>query len=247
MQTLLIEAKYTGDIKLSDAVLNGLKDCKTVGLFCSVQFSELDTVKKQLEEAGIEWKITKAARTNVEGQILGCDAYHNSFRDPIIDQCDALLYVGDGYFHPKALLIAQIYSHKAIKPVHIWNPILQKYEIIDEKAIIKQIKKTKANLTRFVAAKTIGILVTVKPGQQYLKNAEKLKKQLEEQGKKAYIFVDDDVQIFLLENFPFVDSWVNTACPRIGTDDITTISQPMVNIREAWDPIQALHDLYPLK
>ena len=41
---------------------------------------------------------------------------------------------------------------------------------ITSKDIEMQNKKTQANLRKFIAAKTIGILVTVKPGQQYIEN-----------------------------------------------------------------------------
>ncbi|MFT4312525.1 MAG: diphthamide synthesis protein [Candidatus Woesearchaeota archaeon] len=245
MQTLCIEAPYIHEIKLSDDVLSYLEkqQVKTVALFASVQFMKLDIVKEQLDNLKITYKTTKAKRTHTQGQILGCDAYHDSFEDDIISECDCVLYVGDGYFHPKALLLSQIYK-KDIKDVILWNPVLQKMEIISVADIKKQILKTKANLTRFVSAKSVGILVTVKPGQQYLKNAKRLAQQLKEQGKRAYIFVDDDIQISLLENYPFIDCWVNTACPRIGTDDITTIPTALINIREAWDPIKHLSQLH---
>ena len=92
-------------------------------------------------------------------------------------------------------------------------------------------------------AKKIGILVTIKPGQQYLNHAIKLKEKIESQGKKAFIFVDDIIDLKQLENYPFIETWVNTACPRIGSDDIINFSQAIINLREAFEPEKFLKDL----
>jgi len=245
MQVVTIDCKWDKEIILGDSFLDYIKKnkIKSVAMFASVQFMEVATVRKQLEDLGVKIHITKAKRTNAPMQILGCDAYHNSFDEDIIGTSDAIVYIGDGYFHPKALLLSQIYENKAFKPVVIWNPVLQKTEIIGVEDIQKQVSTTKANLLKYVHAKTIGILVTAKPGQQYLPNAKRLKKKLEAEGKKAYIFIDDDIQINLFENYPFIDAWVNTACPRIGTDDHVNISQPLINLREANNPLAALEKL----
>ncbi|HLP80061.1 MAG TPA: diphthamide synthesis protein [Acidobacteriota bacterium] len=245
MQTVTIDSKWDHEIVLGDDLISYLKknNIKSVALFASVQFLDVTTVQKQLKGLNIIWKTTKAKRTNADMQILGCDAYHDSFEVDIISQTDATLYIGDGMFHPKALLLSQIYSKKELKPVVIWNPVLNEMQIITVQDIQAQIDGLLANLKRFIGSKTIGILVTVKPGQQYLNNALKLKDMLEKQGKKAYIFIDDDIQLFLLENYPFIDAWVNTACPRIGTDDHVTIRKPLINIREAYDPVAAIGKL----
>ena len=45
-----------------------------------------------------------------------------------------------------------------------------------------------------------------------------IKSKLEKQGKEAFIFVCDLLDANELENFPFVEYWVNTLCPRIADD-----------------------------
>ena len=125
----------------------------------------------------------------------------------------------------------------------MWNPISKTLEILDEKIIQTQINRYKRNLKMFISADTIGILVTIKPGQNYFITAKRLKEFLEKQGKKAYIFVDDNLDLRHLENYPFIKAWVNTACPRIGTDDIVNIKQPLINLKEASNPVKALEEL----
>jgi len=244
VELLLIPAQWEGEIKFTQELKNYLEEnnVKSIALFASVQFTELDNLKKEIENLGIKINTTKAKRTNAPLQILGCDSYEDSFEDPIIETSDLILYIGDGMFHPKALLLAQINKEKP-KPVLILNPIENKIEEIDQGNIKDQLIRTKRNLRMFVSAQTLGILVTVKPGQQYLNAAKNLKEKLEKEGKKAYIFIDDTINLNQLENYPFIDCWINTACPRIGQDDIVNIPQPMINLREANDPIKALEDL----
>ncbi len=241
---IFIDAKYLGEIKFTDEVLNYLKKnkIKSIAIFAATQFTEIKEIKKQLEELKIELKTTKAKRTSNEMQILGCDAYHDSFEDDIITASDLTIYIGDGLFHPKALLLAQS-KNRTVKPILIYDPISKQMSIIDKSTIQAQIQKMKRNLKMFINADTIGILVTTKPGQQYLNTAKNLKKHLQKQNKKAYIFIDDTLDLSLLENYPFIKAWVNTSCPRIGTDDITSINQPLINIKEASNPTKALEEL----
>ncbi|HLD38377.1 MAG TPA: diphthamide synthesis protein [Candidatus Nanoarchaeia archaeon] len=244
VELLLIDAKWEGKIKLTDELKEHLKKnkIKSVALFASVQFTDLKDFIKELEENKIKVNITKAKRTNEKMQILGCDCYEDSFQDNIIENSDAILYIGDGLFHPKALLLSQIKS-KNFKPIIIFDPIANKIKEINKKDIEKQIQKYKRNLKLFINSKTLGILVTIKPGQQYLNSAKNLKEKLKEQGKKAYIFIDNNINLSQLENYPFIQCWVNTACPRIGTDDILNIEKPLINIKEAFEPIKALEEL----
>ena len=244
VETLFIDGKWEKEVVLGKEVLSFLskKKVKTIGLFASVQFLKLDMVKHQLQELTVEVKETKAKRTHVSTQVLGCDAYHDAFADDIISSVDAILYIGDGLFHPKALLLAQA-KNKNVKDIIIWDPVSSVMKVLGQKDIEKQMKKAQANLKRYIAASTIGILVTIKPGQQYLHLAEKLRAQLEKDGKKAYIFIDNTIDINLFENYPFIGAWVNTACPRIGTDDILHVNEALVNIREAFDPVKALEEL----
>lgn len=257
VETLFIDGKWKKEIVLGNEVIEFLRKehIESVALFASVQFLELERIKQQLKDNGIAAKTTKAKRTDAEAQILGCDAYHDSFKENIIADADAILYIGDGMFHPKALLLAQKGNEEGkrgeggegerrgeggegketrnIKDIIIWDPIAEKMSIIGKKEIERQLLKAKANYTRYLAANTIGILVTIKPGQQYLVHALKLKEKLEHAGKKAFIFIDSTIDLKLLENYPFIDAWVNTACPRIGMDDIVNVGQAVVNVNDA--------------
>ncbi len=243
-ELLLIDAKWQGRIQLTNELKNYLKkkDIKSVALFASIQFTNLNDFIKELEKNKIKVNLTEAKRTDEKIQILGCDCYEDSFKKNIIKNSDLILYVGDGLFHPKALLLAQKKS-KGIKPIIIFDPITNQIREINKKEIEKQIQKYKRNIKLFINSKLVGILVTIKPGQQYFNAAKKLKEKLKEQGKKSYIFIDDIINLNQLENYPFIQCWVNTACPRIGTDDILNTEKPIINLKEAINPIKFLEEL----
>ena len=59
-------------------------------------------------------------------------------------------------------------------------------------------------------------MVSLKPGQNNFKKAAEWKLKLK--GKNCYIFAFDTLDFNQIENFPFIECWVNTACNRILDD-----------------------------
>ncbi|MBR9699278.1 2-(3-amino-3-carboxypropyl)histidine synthase [Candidatus Woesearchaeota archaeon] len=234
VEFMLVPGYFKEKIELSQEVLDRIKCFKKIALFGSVQFITLERVEEQLTELSIKIIAAHGKRTSGKYQLLGCDCFANSFSEDI-SHADAILYIGDGLFHPKALILAQ----KKIDVIQ-FNPRTTEMSVLTQADLEKQLKKYKANLTRYVASKKIGILVSTKTGQQYLKNALLLK---EKADKEYFVFVGDTFDFSEMENYPFIECWVNTACPRIGFDDIAHMPKPLININDALDPIQALENV----
>ena len=214
MRSLFIETRYDKIVSLPKKVLDKLP--KKIGLFFTLQFLDsLDTIKKQLEDSGKKVKLFKTKHTKYKGQIYGC----NLEKFPGVD---AYLYVGDGLFHPKALVLGND------KDVHIWNPIKKKYSKVTKKLMEKEIKRQKAGVSLFHMKKKIGVLVSVKNGQSYYKYALKLRDKYPD--KEFYYVAFDTIDFNNLEDFSFIEVWVNTACPRIGWDDTKRTRKPMVDV-----------------
>lgn len=230
---------YAGEIRLSSDAINYLKNNKinSVALFASVQFLNFENVIRQLNSLGINVSVLKTKRGERVGQVLGCNIYRDNFEEDLVKTADCVIYIGDGKFHPSALLFARA------KSVLIYNPISDSFKVFVGRDIKKQMNKIKINLKKFISAKSIGILVSLKPGQQQLILAEKLKLVLEKHNKMVFIFIDNNFNLLDLENFNFIECWVNSACPRIGTDDILSISKPLINIRDAFEPVESLEKL----
>lgn len=219
MKVMFLEAPFTGKVSLCNETINYLKKYQKIGLFSSVQFVDnLDRVKEQLKELGIEIVMTKLARTSREGQLLGCNVYDD------LPKVDAFLYIGDGKFHPLALVYCQE------KDVICDNPIEGKMIVLERSHIERKLKRRKGSLLKFKTSKKIGVIVTLKPGQEQLKKSFSLEEKYPD--KEFYYFIDNNISFDQLENFPFVDVWVNSACPRIGLDDQEMFRKGVVNLMD---------------
>ncbi|MBI4983761.1 diphthamide synthesis protein, partial [Candidatus Woesearchaeota archaeon] len=200
--------KYEGDLVLPQRVLKRLPS--RLVLATPVQFLAFqEEIKRKLEENGKEVILFKSRHGKSLGQILGCDVSN------FPGDYDAFLYVGDGKFHPTALLYANQ------KPVYCYNPFIHnihKLELLDQKYSDKIVQRKKWQLAKFLASKRIGIIVTTKPGQSQSRVAEELRDKLEKTGKQVFFFLGDGIDYSQLENFNFVDVWINTACPRMVED-----------------------------
>ena len=183
----------------------------------TVQFiSNVDAWKKALEQAGKKVKLIKPEHCKHEGQLLGCSI--KRFKADF----DAFLYVGDGLFHPKALML------KNDKPVFAYDPFSKRFSKIDKKDVERMQGRVIGALTKFIASKEIGVLVSTKPGQNRMKQAYELEKRYPD--KNFYLLLSDTIDFSELENYPFIECFVNTACPRIGYDEHENIGKPVVNI-----------------
>ncbi len=240
MRLLFLKAHFGIDFEVPETFLETLhktfpkKEGETLnlGVFSSVQFRpNLEEVQELLKKEGFTSETSQPFRTSIEGQMLGCDSYKDSLKLDL-DEIDGFVYIGDGYFHPNALLLAQEYEEK-IKPVVLMNVVQQITEVIDENHISKYLKKRKAVMAKFHMSDKIGVFVTTKWGQEYKQAALKLKELYPK--KKIYYFIGDNFLETEMENFPDIQCWVNTACPRIGQDDITRHTKAVVNIKDIWN------------
>lgn len=199
MKILHIHAKSTADIKLTETAINALP--AKLGIVTTIQhLHKLDEVILQLKEAVIG------------GQVLGCNA---DSAKQISDKVNAFLFVGSGEFHPIAIAL------ETGKPVYKWNPFTQQLSVVKDEDIEKYKKRRKAALAKFLSSNKIGILVSTKHGQSNLDKALELAAK---KDKEYHLFAFDTLNPSDLENFPFIEVWVNTACPRIADEKANVIN-----------------------
>ena len=92
MKQEFIHARWKGNLKLSKPQIDRLPE--RIGLAGTVQFLHLlPGIKEQLEKAGKDVKLVQADNCVEEGQVLGCSKFK-------LRRVDAILYIGDGVFHP---------------------------------------------------------------------------------------------------------------------------------------------------
>lgn len=218
MKIMMVEGRYTGEIDLSSLDADALP--KTIGLATTVQFLDfVEEIKEHLESKGKIIFIDKM-RQKYDGQLLGCD---QGGAEKIKDKVDAFLYIGTGIFHPLGIAL------NIDKEVFCYDPIHAMLTKIDRAEVEKYNKKRKGAYLKFLEAKEIGILVSLKPGQNNFRRAIELKKNLKD--KNCYIFAFDTLDFSQIENFPFIECWVNTACSRI-LDDYSKFPRPLVDLSD---------------
>lgn len=222
MKTLHVRAEADIEVDLPASLLEKLPS--TVALFTTAQLLHAyDKMAAQLERAGKKVVRIKTVHTREPGQLLGCNL--QPFKDYVKESFDGILYVGDGLFHPKALLWRNDVS------AFLYNPFSgEEYEAsVEDVAKIR--KKHQGALSAFHMAKTVGVLIPVKPGGQlYLRWALELKELYPD---KTFVnLVDYNIDFAGLENFPFCEVFVNTACPRIPFEDSVRLPRPVVNLED---------------
>ncbi len=204
MRTVFIQARSNADITLPASYIKRLPE--SILLATTAQHvHKIRELKRQLETAGKNVTLAKGAHSRYPGQIVGCDAPKAGKK--------AVLFVGTGSFHPDAFTDAEVFT---------FNPFSRR---------LRQAKKAhisrRAALAKFYASEHVGVIISLKPGQLSLRRALELKKRY--QDKHFYFLLFDTVSIAELENFSFIQSFVNTACPRIIED---TSEKKFVNLSE---------------
>lgn len=220
MKVVFIPVKYEKSLEQSakQALKQVLSKYSKIGIVTiSPFYSSVNLVKEFLEkQLGKEVFISSGKRLEKEAEILGCDV---GAAVNIAPKVTAFLYIGDGHFHPFEVYI------KTKKPVIVYTPVENAVYEIDYEEAQKLEKKRLTNLGRVLSSDSVGILVSTKIGQLNLKKADELKKILESKGKKVFVFVFDTLTQDIINDFN-VESFINTACPRIIDD---YYSKPLAN------------------
>jgi 2-(3-amino-3-carboxypropyl)histidine synthase len=81
-------------------------------------------------------------------------------------------------------------------------------------------------------ASIFGVLVGLKIGQRHLDEALRIKELAEKNGKTAFLFAIREILPEALMEFPTVDAYVNTACPRISLDAPSKFLKPVLTVNE---------------
>jgi len=224
--TIYVEARAT--VNVNDAVekaLQLLENWRKIGLVTTVQHVQnLDEVRENLLRAGKTVVIGDSGHLSYSGQVIGCD-YSNA--KSIAKDVEAFLFIGGGRFH--ALGVALSTS----KPTVVADPYEKRAYSVDREAE-RILRQRWASIEEARESKNFAVLVGLKPGQKRLEEAQRVRQKLEEKGKIAFLFAVKEITPEVLMEFPTVDAYVNTACPRISLDDASKFKKPVLAINEAF-------------
>jgi len=222
---IYVEARAT--VNISEAVekaLPLLEKWRRIGLATTVQHVQtLDVVREVLVRAAKIVIIGDAGRLSYPGQVIGCD-YSNA--KSIVKDIEAFLFVGGGRFH--ALGVALSTS----KPTIVADPYDNRAFSVDDEAD-RVLRQRWRSVEEAQKARNFGILIGLKPGQKNLGQALQIKRKLEEKGKNACMFAIREATSEALSEFPTIEAYVNTACPRLSIEDAQRFRVPVLSKNEA--------------
>ncbi|MDD3083687.1 MAG: diphthamide biosynthesis enzyme Dph2 [Candidatus ainarchaeum sp.] len=204
---------------------------RKIGFVTTIQYiNYLKEIKEKLKSKGIIVTSDTGKKT-IEGQVLGCN--YSS-----VPNEKNILFFGDGLFHPLGIHFA------TQKEVIIANPLTMKISLLGKEKN-DFLRKRILLIERAKEANNYGILVSTKIGQNKIVLAKKIKKQLEEKGKKARIFLMDYINEEKLLGAK-VEAYISTACPRLAIDDYNSYKKPIINAFEVKYLLGENYDNYKL-
>lgn len=213
-----VEYRLDIDVEGLSALLPHIEKHRTIALATTVQhIHQLGGMKAFFEKNGKIVLIGKGERAEMPGQILGCDG---GAVKSVEKDVDAVVFVGDGMFHPLALVTE--------KPIFAYNPAARSVKQLDLEIIALR-KKRKGSITRAYLCRRFGILLSTKPGQFNMAGAKWAKSELEKRGFEAAIVAANELEPMALKNFMAFECFINTACPRMA-DDTEEFGKPMLNL-----------------
>ena len=193
---------------------------KRVGILTTTQHRQwVPHILERLAAKGFEPVASQPdRRVAYAAQVLGCDYFTAT---NVAEKVDGYLYVGTGDFHPLGVVIIV-----KDKPVIIADPSTGEARTLDE---VKDriLRQRWGAIVRAQEARTFGIIVSKKVGQDRSALAAELVAKLQAKGRSGHIFYMDLVAPELLEGYK-VDAWVSTACPRIAIEDYLRYKHPIL-------------------
>ncbi|MDD5340578.1 MAG: diphthamide biosynthesis enzyme Dph2 [Candidatus ainarchaeum sp.] len=212
--------EYGIDIDVNElaAVLPHIKQYRSIALATTVQhIHQLGEMRAFFEKNGKKVFTAKGERADKEGQVLGCDA---GAVTKVAKDVDAVVFVGNGLFHPLAIEVG--------KPVFFYDTSAKKVQDVSAEAERLR-KRRKGAIAKALTCRRFGILVSTKPGQFNLAQAEWAKKELRKRGLEAAILAANELEPLSVNNFMVFDAYVTTACPRMA-DDSEEWGRPLLTV-----------------
>lgn len=178
--------------------------------------SWLQPLASMLRDAGIHAVIPRGSRRlSHAGQVFGCDY---SVDDRSIG---AYVFVGARRFHAEGLAWA------TRKPVVCFDPFTKRTDVIPLDDVQRRIDARGEAIRRSASARRFGVIVSPISGQTRLALARRILEWLAASARDGQLVILDEIRPEVLAAAPY-DAYVNTACPRIVTEDAPSYDKPLL-------------------
>ena len=204
---------------------------RTVSLLTDSQHLEqVGAVRDILEEGGAAVVVGQGKGQLNDGQVFGCEFY------PALDAAgrgprggeggekaaDCNAFMGQSTFHAAGVALA------TGLPTYVLDPYFGEVRDVTEFAAGLRKKATLA-VYKAAEAESFGVVVGLRDGQMSKTAGLRVKRELEAAGKRVQLIALTDITNDALRRFSGIDAFVQSACPRISTDnrfDVPVLSIP---------------------
>jgi len=171
-----------------------------------------EEAREILEDEGFD-VVTRdgGARLSKEGQVLGCNY------TSVEPDAPQVMYLGGGDFHPVGLAM----DHPD-KLLIVADPVNDEVREVDGERFVRQ-RYAEISRAKEVDPDKWGVILSTKIGQK----REEIAKYLLGNYEDTYLITMDEITPDRLLHFD-ADAYVNTACPRITTDDGPRYDDPVL-------------------
>ena len=221
-KVVFVELRSSADLKPAvEKAVAAIKG-EVVGLVATVQHAHaLKEAEEVLARFGKKAEIRKSRNLKYEGQVLGCD--FSAAVGSACEDCEEVLFVGTGSFHPTGLAL---YTGKRVVAA---DPFTEQVSVFEPEELRK---RRWLEIARALDARSFGIILSLKSGQFNQEAAVSLRRRAAERGLKAFLLAFDEVSEERLLGFKTqVDAFVNTACPRLA-EDFVHFEKPFLSAAE---------------
>lgn len=217
------EAKLSIGATLKKA-LPLIKSWRRIGLVTTIQHGKhLGEAREVLLAAGKSVAVGDAGKLDHAGQVIGCDF---SSAQAVAKDVDAFLCVCGGRFHAIGVALA------TSKPTVVADPYEARAYSVDGDA--DRVRKQRwASIQEAAEGQRFGVLIGLKSGQKRLEKALQISRKLQQAAKKTTLLAVREVTPESLMQYPSIDVYVNTACPRLSLDDAIRFRKPVLTVNEA--------------
>jgi 2-(3-amino-3-carboxypropyl)histidine synthase len=223
--TIYLEARAKMSVKEAvEKAISLLEPWSSIGLVATVQHvHKLYEAKILLLKAGKTVSIGDTGLVKYPGQVIGCN-FSNA--QSVSEEVEAFLFIGGGRFHAMGVALT------TTKPTIIADPYEKRaYPIHDE--VPRILKQRWASISEAKGTENFGVLIGLKSGQKRIEEAVKIRGKIQKSGRKATLLALGEITSNALMQFPNIDAFVNTACPRLSLDDTPNFLRPILSLSEA--------------
>jgi len=201
-----------------------IKSWRRIGLVTTIQHvKHLGEAREVLLAAGKSVAVGDAGKLNHAGQVIGCD-FSNAHA--VAKEVDAFLCICGGCFHAIGVALA------TSKPTVVADPYEARVYSVDCDA--DRVRKQRwASIQEAAEGQRFGVLIGLKSGQKRLEKALQISRKLQQSAKKPTLLAVREVTPESLMQYPSIDAYVNTACPRLSLDDAIRFTKPVLTMNEA--------------